>query len=291
MAVFAVVLTALDLTAFAFVAREISDNLEPLAGTAAGAAASGAALRRLALTIAAFDVPLVAIVAAASYALATLSLRPFIAARERESRFVADAAHELRTPLAAIASRAQAAAPEDAASAEAFRSIASTALRAAVLVGDLLALVRETEDAPQFREPVALGALARAIVAERETPSAVRIDIRAARECYVLGDERRLRQAVANLLDNAVRHAVSTVSISLDAAGSRALLAIDDDGPGVLPAHHAQIFDRFFTTRPDGEGSGLGLAICRWVARSHGGDVILESGSRFVMSLPRETAG
>ena len=99
------------------------------------------------------------------------------------------------------------------------------------------------------------------------------MDLDAGPEIYVLGEERRLRQLVANLLDNARRHARSAVRLRVFAEGDQAVVEVEDDGPGVDPADRERVFERFFSSRPHGEGSGLGLAIARWVARSHGGDV------------------
>jgi signal transduction histidine kinase len=293
-AVFVVVLAALSLAAFLFLARANHDLLEPLLGSPTGAAVYAAALRRIALGIAAFDVPLLGLVALASYALARLSLRPLEAARAREARFVADAAHELRTPLAAIATIAQAAPPSADTAA-----IARIALSASALVSDLLTLVRGEAVAARVREPVGLAAILRAAVAElpaaaepaagaaRPTSGEPRVDLDAGPEIYVLGEERRLRQLVANLLDNARRHARSAVRLRVFAEGDQAVVEVEDDGPGVDPADRERVFERFFSSRPHGEGSGLGLAIARWVARSHGGDVTVAERSRFVTRLPR----
>ncbi len=294
-AVFVVVLAALSLAAFAFLARANHDLLEPLLGSPAGEAVYAAALRRIALGIAAFDLPLLGLVALASYALARLSLRPLEAAREREARFVADAAHELRTPLAAIATIAQAAPPTPDTAA-----IARIALAASALVSDLLTLVRGEAVAARVREPVGLAAILRAAVAELsasgEPASGTaasagggkpRVDLAAPEEVYVLGEERRLRQLVGNLLDNARRHARSAVRLRVFAEGDQAVVEVEDDGPGVDPADRERVFERFFSSRPQGEGSGLGLAIARWVARSHGGDVTVAERSRFVTRLPR----
>ncbi|MEA2666736.1 MAG: hypothetical protein QOI11_3680 [Candidatus Eremiobacteraeota bacterium] len=286
-AVFVVVLAALSLAAFAFLARANHDLLEPLLGSPTGEAVYAAALRRIALGIAAFDVPLLALVALASYALARLSLRPLEAARAREARFVADAAHELRTPLAAIATIAQAAPPSADTAA-----IARIALSASALVSDLLTLVRGEAVAARVREPVGLAGVLRAAVAEltgteRAANGGPRVDLDAGPEVYVLGEERRLRQLVGNLLDNARRHARSAVRLRVFAEGDQAVVEVEDDGPGVDPADRERVFERFFSSRPHGEGSGLGLAIARWVARSHGGDITLAERSRFVTRLPR----
>ena len=107
--IFACVLAALDAGAYVFIQREYISFLGPALGTAEGGAGLAAAMRRVLLTILAIDVPLIAVVGLASYALARVTIAPLEAARERERIFAADAAHELRSPLTAIASVAQAA--------------------------------------------------------------------------------------------------------------------------------------------------------------------------------------
>ncbi len=107
--VLVVLLAALDAVAFWYLAGREHDLVEPLLGTPVGRAVYAAALRRDALALALLDLPLLLVCGAASYALAAVSVRPLVAAREREARFAAEAAHELRTPLARIASLAQSA--------------------------------------------------------------------------------------------------------------------------------------------------------------------------------------
>ncbi|MGB8519502.1 MAG: hypothetical protein WCD38_05005, partial [Candidatus Tumulicola sp.] len=107
--IFICVLAVLDAGAFAFVMREYASLLQPALDTPEGHAAMATAMRRVLVTILLLDVPLVIAVGAASYALARATLAPIFAARERERVFASDVAHELRSPLAAIASVAQAA--------------------------------------------------------------------------------------------------------------------------------------------------------------------------------------
>jgi signal transduction histidine kinase len=109
----------------------------------------------------------------------------------------------------------------------------------------------------------------------------------------VIGDPARLRQLVVILADNAVRHSPSggTATVRVRQEGSSALLAVDDEGPGIRPEDLPHIFDRFWRApgAPEG-GTGLGLAIGAWIARRHGGSIAVESrspqGSRFVVRLP-----
>ncbi len=229
-----------------------------------------------------FDLLLLLAVGAASSALARAALRPLVLARQREERFAADVAHELRTPLGAIASVAQAAVGEDPAAVRAsFATIARRALECSALIGDLLTLARGSDRDALVREPVDLAMLTERVVREAEANA----NANALTNAIVDGDERRLLQLVRNLVWNAQRYARSRVTIRLEAQAERAILAVEDDGPGVAPELLTRLFERF-AKGADSPGSGLGLAICRWVARAHGGEIVYERGSRFVVALP-----
>jgi signal transduction histidine kinase len=284
------VLAALSGVAYLFFARSAHELLEPLLGLPEGQAAYASALRRTLGTIVLFDLPLAAIVGVAAYVLARLSVQPLVRAREREERFAADAAHELRTPLATIASVAQAAASTDAQTqSSALAQIAGVALDASALLGDLLTLMREAPNEARLHEPVDVGALVSALVRDEQLRSA-RLAIRLStpeRGAFAIGDERALRQLVRNLLANAVRHARSGVAVEVSTAPRSITVAVEDDGEGVAPEDRERVFDRFFKAQPDSPGSGLGLAICRHIAIRHGGTIALEGRSRFVARLPR----
>ena len=280
-------LIVLDAAAFWYLAGREHDLLEPVLGTPEGNAAYASALRKNALALVLLDLPLLLVAGVASYALAVISVRPLVAAREREARFAAEAAHELRTPLARIASVAQSARGEsDAARDDALGRIAATAVEASATIGDLLALVREERVAPRLSEPVELGTLARAAV-DGAPRDGLRRDVEIVPESWVEGDERRLRRLVENLLENAARHAHSVVRVRVQPDGARVALSVEDDGPGVPPELRERIFERFVRAGDDERGSGLGLAICRAIARAHGGDVVLEERNRFVARLPK----
>jgi signal transduction histidine kinase len=283
-----VVLVALDCAAFWLIAGRYHDLLQPLLGTDVGRGVYEAELRRTALALALLDVPLLLLVGAASYGLAVLSVRPLVAAQEREARFAAEAAHELRTPLARIAGIAQTAREgrDEAARDDAFARITATALDASGTISDLLALVRQERVAPKLSEPVDLGSLARSAV-EGARHDGLAYDVAAGADCWVEGDERRLRRLAENLLENATRHARARVRIAVIPDGGRVALSVEDDGPGVPEAMRERIFERFVRADDDDRGSGLGLAICRAIARAHGGDVVLEDRNRFVARLPR----
>lgn len=282
-------LIALDAAAFAYLAHAQHDLMEPILATPEGRAVYDAALRRIGFGLALLDLPLLIVVGVASYLLAVVSVRPLVQAREREAQFAAEAAHELRTPLARIASIAQSArgVREPGASDAEFIRIAAVAVDAAATVGDLLALVREERVAPKLSEPVDLAALARSAAAAANHDG-VRYAVSAADDrCWVVGDERRLRRLTENLLDNAARHARERVDIRVAADGPDVALSVEDDGAGVAPELRERVFERFVRGDDDERGSGLGLAICRAIARAHGGDVVLEERSRFVARIPR----
>lgn len=291
--VFVCVLAALDAGAYGFMLREYTSLLGPALGTPEGAKALAAAMRPVAVSILAIDLPLIAVVGAASYAMARLTIAPLAAARERERVFAADAAHELRSPLTAIASVAQASrnqSPPD--STQAFDTITHEALEASALISDLLTLARNPGRAVLQCEPVDL-ALVVTTCARDAALSAnarnVRIET-AADSAIVDGDERRLRELARNLLENAVRHARSRVTIASSRNGRTCSIVVEDDGEGVAPGERERVFERFYRRTQDQHGTGLGLAIVRWIVNAHEGTVGVEGseagGARFVATLP-----
>ncbi|HTD32071.1 MAG TPA: HAMP domain-containing sensor histidine kinase, partial [Candidatus Elarobacter sp.] len=279
-------LLVLDAVAFFWLAGREHDLLQPVLGTDVGRAAYDAARRRIALGLGLMDLPLLLAAGAAAWAMAAVSVRPLADAREREARFAAEAAHELRTPLARIASLAQTARANasEAARDAAFAKIAAVAVDASGTISDLLALVREERVAPKLSEPVDLGAVARAAV-DAAGAGGLAHEVDAGEGCWVEGDERRLRRLVENLVENANRHARSGVRVRVACDGARVALSVEDDGPGVPATMRQRIFERFVRADDDERGSGLGLAICRAIARAHGGDVVLEDRNRFVARL------
>ena len=295
--IFICVLIALDAGAYAFVMREYASLLQPALGTPEGTAAMASAMRRVVATIALIDVPLVAVFGAASYLLARATLAPLFAARQRERVFAADVAHELRSPLAAIASVAQAA--RDGATEherEAFNTIVSEALDASAIVADLLTLARDPAHNALQCEPVDLAAIVARCAgdaAERAAGAGVRIQA-APGSAIVDGDERRLRELTRNLLENAVRHARTRVLLASMQTGRTCSIVVEDDGEGVPPEDRERIFERFYRRRDDGTGTGLGLPIARWIARAHGGNVTAGpadgGGARFVVTFAAHSA-
>ncbi|HEV2285989.1 MAG TPA: ATP-binding protein [Steroidobacteraceae bacterium] len=209
------------------------------------------------------------------------------AARERERAFMADAAHELRTPLTALYLQlgTLARAGSDAERAAAMKELAEGVQRAIRLVEQLLALAREAPRQPPPRAPVALEPLAREIVAELVPLADARhvdLGLGAAQPLTVTADPDALRTLLRNLVDNAVRYSGEggrvDVAVEADGAG-HARLAVSDSGPGIPPAEHTRVFDRFYRRAGTGPpGSGLGLAIVKAIADAHGAVVALGSG-------------
>lgn len=293
LAIFVLVLLALSAGAYAFVEREYASLLAPALSTPEGASALAAAMRRVFLTILTIDAPLVAVVAAASYALARATIAPLQSARERERAFAADAAHELRSPLAAIAAVAQVSrvdAPPQ--SRAAFDSIVQSAFEASSVITDLLTLARDPARRALQCEPVDLAAIV-AGSSRRAQPVAIERGIRLevnAVSAIVDGDQRRLTELSRNLIDNAIRHARSSVKVASRGNGRFGEIVVEDDGEGIPPAERERIFERFYRRAQDGSSGGLGLAIVRWIADAHGGTVqageAQGGGARFVASVP-----
>ena len=286
LAVFAAVVAGLSIVAYWFVETNYRSIVAPALDTPEGRAGFAAAMRPALYAILSCDALLLVVVGVASYALASAALRPLSLAREREERFAADIAHEMRTPLGAIASVAQAAIGGDADEKQhALATIARRAIESGALVGDLLTLARTSGADALECEPVDLAGVVGRVCQDAASVSpgiAFQTDLRST---IVAGDERRLAQLVRNLLDNARERARSRVTIELAAAGGRARLTVDDDGPGVPPELESRLFDRF-AKGDDSRGSGLGLAICRWVARAHAGDIEHAGGARFIVLIP-----
>jgi signal transduction histidine kinase len=292
-AIFVCVLLALDAGAYVFMLREYTSLLGPALATPEGSRALAAAMRPVAAAIATIDVPLIVIVAFASYALARTTIAPLAAARERERIFAADSAHALRSPLATIAAVAQAARPTaNADTSEALETIVASTLDASRIVGDLLTLARRPQRDVLQCEPVDLAAIVSVSVGDVEPIAAAHgIRIESSPESAIVdGDERRLKELARNLLENAVHHAHGTVRVASRRNGRIAEIVVEDDGGGVPPEERERIFERFYRHSNNGSGSGLGLAIVDWIARAHQGTIAVgdapAGGARFVASLP-----
>lgn len=221
----------------------------------------------------------------------------------RQRRFVADASHELRTPVAAICSMTDVALTQNASLEEyaaVLRDVNADAERLGHLIRDLLNLARIDEDQTAFeQEPVQLerAVIETAAVAEPlATERGITLEVQANEPVTILGDEARLIQIVMNLLDNAITstNVGGKVTLNVEAKNRNAYLIIRDTGIGIAPEHMEHIFERFYrvdTARSrHAGGSGLGLAIVERLVRLHRGTVTVESqlgqGSTFTVILP-----
>lgn len=218
-------------------------------------------------------------------------------------RFVADASHELRTPLTAIRGFSelyrQGAVSGEADTRELIGRIEGESKRMGSLVEDLLLLARLDQSPTVAQKPVNLIEVVESAVASARAAGVSHpvIFTSPSVEVFVLGDEPRIHQVVANLLANARAHTPAgtqiTVSISRDEDGVR--ISISDNGPGISNSDQEKIFQRFYRAdasrvRIDGEGSGLGLSIVESVMQAHGGSVSVRSelgkGSTFTLFFP-----
>jgi heavy metal sensor kinase len=223
---------------------------------------------------------------------------------ERLRRFTSDASHELRTPLTAIRIVGEASLVEtrDAAGyRQTISSILEETDRLTAMIEDLLVLAREDSKTYRSRfEAVDLGKLA-SDVADVLRPvseeSGQALACEAEPEVLVRGDRTILRQAIVNLVDNAIRYTPRGGSIELrvHAEDGAAEVSVADSGPGIAPEHREKVFERFYRIETDRSrvtgGAGLGLPIARWAVDLHGGRLDLESeigrGSTFRIRMPR----
>ncbi|RKS74297.1 signal transduction histidine kinase [Actinomadura pelletieri DSM 43383] len=213
----------------------------------------------------------------------------------RQRRFVADASHELRSPLAAL--RGTLEIPLARPARADWPAVAAAALADTVrlqrLTDDLLLLSAEGHRPREDAAAVDLADLVEEQIAERAysaSGAAPAFGCEVERPALVRGEETRLARVVRNLLDNAARHARSTVHATVRRDADTVVLTVTDDGAGVPPADRERIFDRFVRlddarTRADG-GAGLGLAIVRELVTALGGTVRVTDGSTFTVRLP-----
>ena len=206
---------------------------------------------------------------------------------EQERRFTADAAHELRTPLAAVKTQAQVAlgATGEAERSRALANVVAGTDRASRLVEQLLVLARlDPQTALPTGQPVDLHELARQGVAELAPAAAakgVEMGLAPGEATPVAGDAVLLAVLLRNLLDNAVRYTPSggEVEVSVGRTSGGASLAVVDSGPGIPEAERGKVFERFHRLLGSGEdGSGLGLSIVRRIADLHRATVVLGEG-------------
>lgn len=205
-------------------------------------------------------------------------------ATEQQRSFVADAAHELRSPIASIRTQLDVALATSTDTAEwvaVAHDVRTDVDRVGRLADDLLFLAKLDSGVPPRPVPLELTAL---------------LDVEAP-PVWVTADPTALQRAIGNLVSNAQRHSRTTVEVGVEVRDGNAIITVDDDGPGIAPADRGRVFDRWLRldegrARDDG-GAGLGLSIARSVAHSHGGDVTISAsptgGARAQLWLPADT--
>jgi signal transduction histidine kinase len=217
-------------------------------------------------------------------------------ATDRQRRFVADASHELRSPLTGIRAQLEVDLehPELADWQATERDVLADALRLQRLVDDLLAIAVVDASAldAAHRQPVDLDEVVLAEARRIQSRGNVSIDTRGVSGAQLDGNLDQLVRVVHNLLDNAARHAQSRVVVTLSETSTHVTLRVLDDGPGIPDRDRVRVFERFARLDDargrDGGGSGLGLAIVHDVVTAHGGSVEVENspGAAFTVVLP-----
>ncbi len=228
---------------------------------------------------------------------------------QSQKRFIADAAHQMKTPLAGMRMQSELALRQDSRDEiqRSLEQLAKSSASATRLVNQLLALARAENESPQVAplQRLDLTGLARSTVQDWFVAAQSRaIDLGFEADdgaIPVLGHATMLREMLNNLIDNALRYTQQqgsvTVRVRADAARSQAIVEVEDNGPGIAPSEREQIFERFYRILgSEVEGSGLGLAIVREIAQRHGADVDIFNnprcndprfpGSLFRISMP-----
>jgi signal transduction histidine kinase len=217
---------------------------------------------------------------------------------DQQRRFVADASHELRSPLTRIRSDLEVgiAYPHTHDPDSTYRSLLADTISLQGLVDDLLFRARsESGSISRPSAPIDLDDLVLEEARRLRERGRVQVDVRAVSAARVFGDAEQLARAIRNLTSNAERHATRTVTLELRENAEHSLLVVADDGPGIPAQHHATVFKPFTrldeARSRDAGGSGLGLAIVHDIVEHHRGTVTIASsdgeGARFVVTLPR----
>jgi two-component system, OmpR family, sensor kinase len=228
------------------------------------------------------------------------------ASEDRLRRFLADASHELRTPITSIRGYAElfrrGASEREEDLEKSMRRIEDESARMGVMVEDLLLLSRLDQDRPLSREPVDLVSVAADAVADARVADPDRdVRLEAPAPAVVFADEARLRQVAANLVSNALIHTPPGTPVTVRALvrDSNAVLEVADRGSGLSPDQIAKVFEPFYRSDPSRDratgGAGLGLAIVAAIADAHGGHVDVSAtpggGTTFRVRIPMRPDG
>ncbi len=287
------------LVVLAVALRPAFDLAPELSNAEAARQAYGSTLWTIGIALGVADIAVLSLVAAAAYYLAGRTLQPIQEAHERQRRFVADASHDLRNPLAAIRSTAESVLAKGTsarAREEALRSIVASAERLGSLTADLLLMARSERGLlEEAREPLDLSVVVAELVEQMGVlhPQAdVAVDL--APDLLVRAHRQQVARILANILDNAIRYGERRVQVRARELDGDAVVEVADAGQGIAAADLGHLFDPFFRVRSDAAappGNGLGLAIADELARRNGGRLTVSTkageGSTFRLHLPR----
>ena len=242
------------------------------------------------------------LVAGGGYILVRKSTAPIERSMDQMRRFMADAAHELRTPITILRTRAEVALAQEretARDAATFQAIEREAARVGGIVGDLLTLARaDSGERPVVREPLYLDDVAAgAVDAVRAlaTSKGITLEVGKFEEAKIAGDGALVRQLVLIVLDNAIKFtpAGGHVRLNVSVEDGRAAVVVTDTGMGIPTEQLPHVFERFYRGDPArraADGTGLGLAIARWIADAHGAQIDIAStpgtGTRVAIYFP-----
>ncbi|MGW9301905.1 sensor histidine kinase [Streptomyces cyaneofuscatus] len=260
--------------------------------TVADASAQRADHRRLTWVVSGGCALLVLLSAGVGHLLSGRAVRPALEALDRQESFLADAAHDLRTPAASLRTLAETALRGETDSTDVHRRTLRLAEGMGTLVDGLLTRARLMSGTAVLAvEPLRLDQLVEAVV-EDVAGEGQRVAVRAERSVVVVADPDLVRRAVANLVGNALVHGhlpgePAEVEVTVDGDGATTTVTVEDAGPGLPSEVAGALFDRF---RSGSGSTGLGLSIASWVAHAHGGSLTAEpgrrGGARFVLRLP-----
>jgi signal transduction histidine kinase len=246
------------------------------------------------------------LVGVASWGLAGLAMQPIYQSYQQIQQFTADAAHELRTPVAATLATVESALLIPSLDEKETRNILEIVerqnRRLSQLVADLLFLSRlDRQPAPVLRQRCCLNDLVSDLVEELAALAVasqitLSSEVQVGMSLEVIGDEEQLYRLVSNLIINAIQYTPvgGNVTVILDKSDHHGVIQVKDTGIGITPEDQGQIFDRFYRVNSDRSrhtgGSGLGLAIAAAIAQSHHGSLQVQSelgvGSIFTLRLP-----
>ncbi|MDX3374585.1 HAMP domain-containing sensor histidine kinase [Streptomyces sp. ME02-6991-2A] len=280
--------------ALPFYAPDAEEDAAPQGAlvTVADASAQRADHRRLTRVVTGGCALLVLLSAGVGHLLSGRAVRPALEALDRQESFLADAAHDLRTPAASLRTLAETALRGETDSTDVHRRTLRLAEGMGTLVDGLLTRARLMSGTAVLAvEPLRLDQLVEAVV-EDAAGEGQRVAVRAERAVVVVADPDLVRRAVANLVGNALVHGhlpgePAEVEVTVDGDGATTAVTVEDAGPGLPPEVAGALFDRF---RSGAGSTGLGLSIASWVAHAHGGSLTAEAGrrggARFVLRLP-----